>query len=541
MPSSEPLGTIAPEKTTLRDCLIVFSLQFLCAYPMRNIYLSLQDEGNILAWASRMRAGQIPFEDFHTRFMPGTGVLLRLCFDVFGETIEVARGYFMISISVLAVVIWLLGTKLMSRQWAALPVLCFLAVGAQVWPMLSYHWDASITALLALLLMVRVQKTRWTLLGAGFLGGCTVLLLQPRGVAICLTLGILALYKAPRGRRLSLVIAGAAIPGALFVSWLVIHGLFAAFWEQAVLYNIRSYSETQRYPFEWGLPLQQAAVVGSGLASFGTIDLTVWLLWFGKAVSFGIVDFVKYFLLVPVIVITAVVAVRGRESLTQEKKQLLLGLVVLLLASTYLTWTRATRYHLNFLTPAWYPLFFFLLWRASHYRRRLVHFVTAVIAAAFLVHGLDNWTSWSGYRFPVSFRRGLLYSNDPKFAQDSQALTSLLSQKFQTKPVFGFPEIPMVLWLSGTRNPTSFESLVPLFFSDSLFEQARREIQAAAPCGVLFRPSAGGLAGNYPAMPVEMYERSEREKLRLLTGGRTQPQRIGEFLLFEVEPSRPLP
>ncbi len=525
--SAGPKGFELPTRKNLIIGGLIGLVQFLLLLPAATAYLSLQDEGNLLAWASRMKEGQVPYQDFFLRFMPGTAAVLRLGFAVFGEMVWVPRLYFLLSVSILAVVIWAVSEALLPRPWSFFPVFCFMAVGGQAWPMLAPHWDATITALLALYVLVKAEKD-WHFLLAGSLAGFTVLFLQPRGVAICLVLGILALLEVPRLRRLLLTVVGAMIPGALFVTWLLTFGIFGAFWEQAVMYNLTNYSKLQHYPFDFRLTLSHFGVLSSGLQSSGTVPWGAWLSWFFSALSFTVVELVKYTLFLPVVAV-ALALCKGPS----PRQRLLFGLVLLCAFSAYLGWSRANQYHFNFFTPFWYPVFFYCLWHASQRVRPLKPLV-GLILICFFWHGFDNVSSWRTFRFPVVFSRGMLYSDNQDFARSTQVLTNLLRRDFKNKPVFGFPEVPMIIWLSGAQNPTSFESLVPILNPDQQFLEARRQLEKAAPCGIIYRPSGKGIAGNYPALSPMVYERTEKDHVSVLTRGARLVVEEGGFLLFEL-------
>ena len=81
----------APDKPTLSELLkgsaLVFVVQFLAIWPSHAAYLVLQDEGNMLEWASRLNQGQLPYRDFFMRFMPATPFGLRFFFLALGEQI----------------------------------------------------------------------------------------------------------------------------------------------------------------------------------------------------------------------------------------------------------------------------------------------------------------------------------------------------------------------------------------------------------------------------------------------------------------------
>ena len=523
----------------LKSSFVVFMVQLICAWPMRDIYLSLQDEGNLLAWASRMLDGQQPYQDFFLRFMPTNLSILALGFRIFGEQIWVARWYFLLSLSVLAVVIWLLSLELLPPDRAILPVAFFVCVGGNFWPMLSAHWDSTIFALLAILITARASSTL-ELIPAGVMAGLCVLFLQPRGVSVCLAVGFMGLSRAPRLKRLLALVGGALIPGVIFTGWLLYRGLFGDFWQQAILYNLTTYSEVQAYPFNWGLSLTHTRSLLNGVGQLGQLPFSAWFSWFSNALAFTIVDLVKYTLFLPVLVI-GVIALARRPK--REKAQLLGGLLVLLLLSTYFSWARANRYHFNFHTPGWYVLLVYLLYRLESRWKRPAQILTGFIGAAFLVHGITNVYGWTQYRFPIQFQRGVLYTDQPEFARQSQQLSGILASRYDGKNLFGFPEIPMVIWLAGGKNPTSFEALAPIFYSDEQFALARKELVESAPTGILFRPSGAGIAENYPFIETADYDAKELEKLKLLTEGARPVAEVGGFYLFQLPAdikSRPL-
>jgi hypothetical protein len=510
-----------------------FCLQLLAIWPTRSVYLVLQDEGNMLAWASRIIKGQLPYEDFFMRFMPATMYGLSFFFQVLGEQIWVARLYFMLSLALLCAVIWLVSRFLMPRSWSIVPPLLFICVGGQMFPMAVYHWDSSIPALLAILISAGAGKPKhqfW----AGLLGGITVLFLQPRGVAVCLALGLMVLTrKKERISGLAYLVSGAAVPGLLFVLWLVAHGNFARFWNQAILFNVQGYAEAQAYAFEWDLTSRQLESIWQGMGNFGHIDFFSWLGWFLKAVSFAAVDFIKYVGFFPLLVIFAVdfgLHQRKSEDMTESQKTLLLGLQLLLWISAYFAWSRATRYHFNFLTVAWYPLLVYLLYRLRF--KVLAHTLCGVVATVFVIHGADNITSWSEYRYPIEFPRGTLYASHPGVGQATQQLSQALSRDFQHRDLFAFPELPLIVWLVEANNPTSFERLVPIYYPEELLAKAERQIRDADRCGILFLSVADSIRSEYPKMDPARFQAEEQELLKRLTKDADPLGRIWQYQVF---------
>lgn len=517
----------------LKSSAVVFIVQVVAVWPILNIFLGgLQDEGGMLVAADRIHQGELPYRDFTLRFMPASFYILSWAFALFGQQIWVARVYFLVSMGLLAVVIWWLSLRLLPPLWAALPVLFFACVGGHFWPMATCHWDSTLAALISLLLFTAGPERKYAF-AAGIFAGLTVLFLQPRGVAVILAVAAVALSQAPRLQRLGLTVAGAAVPGVLFSGWLLYHGIFGAFWEQAVVYNLATYTETQAYPFQWSLSLHQAQLLVDGLQKIGSIPFSSWLGWFLPSLGFALVDLVKYTLFLPLCAVLGLVIWRAEEQ--SEKRSLLLGLLTLLVVSAFLNWARATRYHFNFFTPYFYPVVVYLCWRIRDYKEKITQCLAAVMLLGFLLHGWSNYRSWGAYKYPVRFARGLLYADHPATALMNQNLNDALSQRYSEQRLFGFPDLALIQWLSGTRNPTSFDVLAPLFYPDELFLEARKELEAAAPVGILFRPIGSALPGNYPNVSVSEYQAAEDRQLKLLTEGAELVEQIGDFSIYHLD------
>lgn len=522
----------APKELMLGS-LVAFFVQFFAIWPSRNVYLLLQDEGNILAWASRMLQGQLPYDDFFMRFMPGTSFGLSLVFRLAGEQISVARLYFMISLGLLCSAIWVVSRYILPRNWSILPPLFFVCVGGQMFPLAVYHWDAGIPALLALVVLAFGKRPELHIL-AGVLGGITVLYLQPRGVAVCLALGVMVLLRnSSRLKNLALLVAGAAIPGILFVGWLSWHGIFGKFWSQAILFNLQSYADVQGHPFDWGLSYRQLQSVWNGFGSLGKIDTGSWLLWLSESLPFALVDLFKYTGFFPILVLATLYFGFGCRSEKGEMRySLLLGLLVLLWVSAYFALARATRYHFNFLTVAWYPISVFLLHRLSLRYSKTANALVLIITTTFVFHGIHNTASWANYRYPIQFSRGVLYSDHPQLGQITQELSAVLTDQFEGQDLFAFPELPLLVWLSGAHNPTEFERLVPLYYSPELLDRAEQQIRSSDRCGVLFASVADSIRREYPQIDADRFAKEEAALLKRLTKGAEPVTKLGTYLLY---------
>lgn len=478
----------------------VFWLQALLLLPLLDIYLStLQDEGLVAAHAGRVALGQAPFRDYYTRFMPGTDWALGLCFRLLGQHLWVLRGYLIVSVSLLAASLEWFSCRILPRRWSELPALLFLCVGAQVWPVVSFHWDAGLTAMLALCALYDRRDFL-----CGLLCGLTVLFLQTKGLAVCLGIGLTLL---PQPRRLLRVVGGAAVPGALFVGWLLALGIFPSFWQQTVVYSTTSYVASQSVPFSLEPIVQELSALGQGLAAF-TPSLA-WTHWFVISLAMTAVDGIKFAGYYPVL-LAGVIWLLWRRTRLEEA---VIALILVLALASLFDLARPNRYRLNLQSPLWNPLLVCLIYRAP---RRGV--LAGCVLVPFLVHGADNVLSWSDYRYPVLFPRGAVRCQTPGLA----AVLNDLSGQVQgaapaDTPMLGFSEVPFLMWMLGHPNPTRLDEVLPLITPPPEVELCSREVAGADL--ILFSPLDPRLSGDYPRLsPAEVA--AEQERLRqLLTRG----------------------
>ena len=522
-------------------------LQALLVYPSTSCLLdSLQDEGAIAGAASRVLSGQAPFRDFVSRMMPGSYYTVGIWMAIFGQTIAALRGYFLLEACLLAGLVQLLSCRILPPRWSELPALLFMATGVQFFPLASFHWDASIASLAAILVLwgqpgaASAQITARRDVMAGILCGASVLFLQTKGLATCLGCGLsLLLARRPALPALGRLVAGAAIPGLPFVAYLLGSGSWGPFWAQTLGITKGNYALYQKVSFSTDVVWSQLGgmVEGTRTLPFPPSGAQLW--WLARGWSFALVDLVKYAGYYPVLLLVLAYLARRwwteRENLSSAERHLLALSLVLGTASLF-DLVRANRYRLVLQTPLWSVLLAFLLCLLYRRWRRPGLTLAISIAAVFAVHGLDNALGWTGYRYPVRTPRGVLFASHPAIAARAQATMDVVQQATRPgDPLVGFPDVPLFVWLTGHPNPTHLDELFPVLTPRPDLEEAVRAVAATRPPLLLFFPLDPNLGGDYPALPATLMAQEQEWLRSSLTKGYASHQGPG-FLFYLAAP-----
>ncbi len=525
---------------------VAFGLQVLVLVgPFQSQVSMIHDEAYVLECSSRMVRGELPYRDFATRFTPATNWLLNAVFSTVGETVVAMRLYFVLMAALLAATIQWFSFRLLPRGWSELPTLLFLCLGVQEWPIVSFHWDATIFTLLALgVLADRWRKTSPNgirrLFLSGFLCGLAVLFLQTKGLATCLGAGLLLLLEplsgARKARNIGVLIAGAALPGVAFLLWLSVNGILEHFFARAITFNTSRYLILHRSYLDLSPIWNEFAVLAQGWSSFGQPTLAAWWSWCWRATAFTGVDLVKFAGYYPLLALASLLAVwrRVRARTFEVSDAAFLGALLALLLASLFDFGRPNRYRLHFQAPLWNAVLIYSLYSLYRWRRWLGASLTGLVAATYLLHGLDNLLSWKAYRYPVDFPRGRLYFNDPRLAsylnQLSQSLSALVPRGSR---VYAFPVQNLLVWLQGYSNPTIYLETVPVLYSQEEFVNARRQIEEGKVQWLIYSPLDPGLNGDYPNVSPQEFARDQEWARQMLTEGFTPSLQSGPMILYK--------
>lgn len=225
----------------------------LALWPRLDLVGLHEDEGVVSAWASLVAAGQVPYRDFFTFATPGAAFLYGaeyrlLGVSVFGDRLLTSLGILAAVALLAAIALRFLpppGAAAVALLWGVwLPV--FLGYS-------QYHFwciTLALAATLALLIAFETGRLHWWAL-AGGAAALAFLFLQS-----LLTLApALLLVAFLRGRpvlpRLLALAAGAMVPVALLIGYLLATGSFADFFRDTAGFTVGTYRSFNRQPFPW--------------------------------------------------------------------------------------------------------------------------------------------------------------------------------------------------------------------------------------------------------------------------------------------------
>jgi dolichyl-phosphate-mannose-protein mannosyltransferase len=190
--------------------------------PIAAHWLSLLDEGYLLAIADDVNRGQLLYRDVYVDApFPGAFYLLAGWFRVAGTSILASRVLMVLTYAVFTLVMYGIGRRVLSRGWAL--GLVVLLLGYRIWAFPHWHvvhyssLSATFLTLGVVLVLVHVADgSRVGLAVAGALVGAGILCKQDYGVGVGVALGVVLLVRPLVARRLGVPPPGALGPAALF-------------------------------------------------------------------------------------------------------------------------------------------------------------------------------------------------------------------------------------------------------------------------------------------------------------------------------------
>jgi len=192
--------------------------------PIFDRWLSLLDEGYLLAIADAINRGKLLYRDVYVDApFPGAFYLLAAWFRLFGTSVWTSRLLVVAAFTLLAVLTVRIGRELVSRR-AALAlivlVLCYRIWAFPHWHIVSYSSTSAtfLAAAVALIFHYLRRPSRLALLASGVLVGAGMLCKQDYGVGLGASLGLFLLLQPLLARRLGAPSPGALVPAGLFTA-----------------------------------------------------------------------------------------------------------------------------------------------------------------------------------------------------------------------------------------------------------------------------------------------------------------------------------
>jgi 4-amino-4-deoxy-L-arabinose transferase-like glycosyltransferase len=214
----------------LAEPVVVLAAAFLWHAAYSGYGLAPQDEGWLLNAASRVAAGETPYRDFTTAYVPGTYWLVAGVLDAFGPNLPAVRLIFALLRALTVLLVFLLARRLTSRPFA------FGA--AALTALVPGPWHKTFYALVPLAALVPAARwesggsLRW-LAAAGCAAGVGAWFRQDAGFAALAGAAWVAWWAArsraaaSRRRALGVLVLSAAAAFLVPAAWLATQGVTA--------------------------------------------------------------------------------------------------------------------------------------------------------------------------------------------------------------------------------------------------------------------------------------------------------------------------
>ncbi len=286
----EPIGS-----TDIWLGLAVVAAAVAFQWPIHDRWLSLQDEGYILAIADDLNRGKVLYRDVTSDApFPGAFYLLSWWFRLTGPSVESTRILAMGGFALYCAAIFRIGRELMSRRWClgvVFALLCYRVWAFPHWHIYSYSLVSAVFMTTAVALACVYRRTRGLefLVVAGLCAGVGIMSKQNYGLAVTGSLGLALLIfpwldpKKPAGffralipgATLGLATLAIIVPSIL---WFASQGALDAMYDQTWVFPFKLMEKLHftalpdLWPL-WGQDANLRAEIGS---YFPAILATLW-------------------------------------------------------------------------------------------------------------------------------------------------------------------------------------------------------------------------------------------------------------------------
>ncbi|MDG2308196.1 MAG: hypothetical protein P8R42_26765 [Candidatus Binatia bacterium] len=189
-------------------------------WPIHDRWLSLQDEGYILAIADDLNRGKVLYRDVTSDApFPGAFYLLSWWFRFTGPSVESTRILAMGGFALYCAAIYRISRELLSRRWCfgvVFALLCYRVWAFPHWHIYSYSLVSAVlmTTAVALVCVYRRTRSLGYVLIAGLCAGAGIMSKQNYGLAVTGSLGLALLILPWLDAKKRPTFFGALLPGA---------------------------------------------------------------------------------------------------------------------------------------------------------------------------------------------------------------------------------------------------------------------------------------------------------------------------------------
>jgi hypothetical protein len=465
------------------------------------------DEGLITTSAERILRGQVPYRDFFSELGPGSFFVEAIIFRLAGTSLS---SVFLSVWSLGVAITWLLyrlSKKLLPRPWSFFPPLTMVTVCYGHNYMVSHHWWSILFFLLMVLCLVKlcspkgasqgVQRMLW-LAVAGSFGVATLVCMQSLGAwAIVITviwlvwLGRLDAQANPRG---AFWIKWGPVLGYLLGAGTVLGLGMEYFWARgalgALVYDNFTFLFTHYIPYQsfrdaytWNRLASAllSAVQDPSIRSIASAAGFYFFALVGPAVALG----------------GGILEYRRRKTMDDSRSRLLL-LYLLAGAGCYISQLHEPEIHHLIWGSTLILILFAESWSLAAYQRtawrRQVMAGGGLILLAVLVGGSMKAAQVVNGRTLVQSRRGRFYATSGNAASYQRWIEVIERDVPPGGETFVVPYEAQIYFLTATRNPTRYDTLLSNFHSRAQFAEAMDSLWRERPKYIFnFEPAEGFL------------------------------------------------
>jgi hypothetical protein len=431
----------------LHDPLLYGTTAFalLVCGPFARYLGSLADEGILLHGATRLLQGEVMYRDFFEIVPPGGFLIAATWMTIVGADFGSTRALAVAMIAAIAALLY--GATVLASGHRLLAVLLATAWAVRAPFENNHHWfttAASMASAVCVFLALDDSRPgRATAFAAGLFGGVALMVTQTRGGLLCLAvLVVLLTLPDARGRVVSAVTGMAVWPAAL-VLFLALTGALSDAADSLIWFTSHRYVGVQHLRF----------------GSFATWTDAVTVAVFPAAL----------------LLILVAVALKPHGAIWRDPRggaALALAIVGVLGA-----FPRPDIAHLNFTVPLACPLVALGLTYVTGRLRRVARLaVTAVVIGLCLVavaYATKRRVDVSGESLEtISTPRGTIVRRPAPWTTDFARLMAQLDRVPAGDPIFFYPYLPMLPYLSGRQHVAATDVMVPGYTTPAQFSAA---------------------------------------------------------------------
>jgi len=455
--------------------LIVGFLTSVYLFPFVRMVWGIGDEGVSLDGARRIVQGQLFARDFVEMIGPGAFWWPALFLKLFGVSIGAAHTLLLLTGIAIALLIFHLSRRIGGNSFLCAAFFTILAI--PLWPGNSYHWDATLFSLIAVVGLIEWQRSHgvWLLVASGLSAGATTLIIQHKGVlmvgAMLLSIVIVERRRRKTGVAILLLSYGAVVASA--IAFYAARGALPDLIATDYTWPRSHYLQVNASPYGYFLGSMLKGILGAH-------NPAGWILGCFLLLPLAII------FALPVLLIAAALLFRWRAFTPQVLPLWICGTALWISEMhkpdvPHLIWGS--------------PILLILLWsfvRMSRWHRVIACcIVTASLgfATVRIFHPLQAHTR-------IESRNGTFWSTEP-----DNALAFIEAHTRPGDAVFIYPYYALYNFLSDTENPTRFDYFLYGYNTPQQFHEAVQAIEAKRVRYVLWSTpeSLEGLSRSFPA------------------------------------------